>query len=146
MEDAIAEGNLLPRRAGGTGSDAVWRPASGCVPSGGRGELAEAAATTGWGARRQLSRRVAAVVGDAPDPSMHVVGDIESAVRPDRQPGRPECRAAGILAGAGKAVGEDDVRSGRLALGHRLEDDVVAACASGARFHEPWKATNAPLR
>src|SRR5882757_57706 len=88
----------------------------------------------GWRGRcRRWSDLVGAVaaVGDAPDPAMHVVADVERAVRPDGETRRTEGCAARLLVLAGESVGEHDIGSGCLAVGQRLEDDVVSALRQG---------------
>ena len=55
------------------------------------------------------------------------------------------CPAGAGPRGLREAVGERFVRSRRRAVRERLEDDAIAACGSGARFHEPWKAMNVVL-
>jgi len=83
-------------------------------------------------------------VGDAPDAPRLVIGDEKRAVRSYSEPGWTVRRPARLLIFSGETVGKDHVRGRRLAVGQRLENDVIASCGPGARFHEPWKAINAP--
>ena len=85
---------------------------------------------------------VAALIADAPNSSMHVVRDKERAVRSHGQARRAKGRTAGILHGAGKAIGKDDMAAGCLSIDKRLEHDVEPPCGPGALF--PWNAIKAP--
>ena len=68
----------------------------------------------------------AAVIGDAPDAPMHVVGDEQRTIRAKGQPGRPEGGPPRGFFRAGKAVRKHDVVARHLTVGQRLEHDVVA--------------------
>ena len=95
---------------------ALGEPAG--VSAGGHGVSAAAAADP-------------AAVGDAIDPPARVVGNVECAVRSDRNARRAMRASARILDRPGKAVGEDLARSGGLARRQRLKHDVVAALRKG---------------
>src|SRR3984893_2369643 len=86
------------------------------------------------GCRRRGDRGfgVAALIGDAPNSSVHVVGDKERAVWGDGQTRRPERRATGIFRGAGKAIGKDDIVALCFCIGERLEYDIVPALRPGS--------------
>src|ERR1700722_6823888 len=85
------------------------------------------------GRRRRGDRgfRVATLIGDAPNSSMHVVRDKERAIWSDNETRRPERCTTGIFLGASKAVGKDDVGPVCLAIGEWLEQDVVASLRPG---------------
>ena len=59
------------------------------------------------GGRDGRSRRSA--IGDSPNPPARVVRDVERAVGPDREPGRPVRGLARFLDRAGETVGEDHI-------------------------------------
>src|SRR5206468_9041960 len=81
----------------------------------------------GWSrCRRAACRRDVARVDDAPDPAMRIVRDVERAVGSDGESCRSVRGAARLLHGTGKAVGEDFVLPGGLAVRQRLEHHVVA--------------------
>jgi hypothetical protein len=53
---------------------------------------------------------------DAPDAPMHVVGNIESAIRSNGEAGRPECRLARLFHGTSEAIGKYDKVACRFAI------------------------------
>src|SRR5207253_4784526 len=60
-------------------------------------------------------------------PAVHVVRDVQRAVRPDRDSRRPVRSLTRFLHRAGEAVSEDLVVAGGLAAGEGLKHHVVAA-------------------
>src|SRR5580692_630620 len=127
LEDALAQGELLSRRAGGWGQRSHL-PSRRRVDYLGRPRIAGVAGRGGCrrGGRGKARDSGAALIGDAPDSAVHVVRNVERAVRRRRKAGRAEGGAAGVLVGAGEAVREDDEVARGLAVGKRLEDDVIA--------------------
>src|SRR5258706_904114 len=85
------------------------------------------------GRRRRRDRGIeVALIGDAPNSSVHVIRDKERAVRSDSQTRRPERCTTGILHGAGRAIGKDHIGPGCFSIGKWLEHNVVAALRSGS--------------
>src|SRR5258708_28352266 len=82
--------------------------------------------------RRDRGFGIATLIGDAPNSSMHVVRDKERAIWSDSEARRPERCTTRIFHAAGKAVGKDDIGPVYLAVGKRLEHDVVAALQPGS--------------
>src|SRR5207245_2284152 len=76
---------------------------------------------------RAACRRNLARVDDPPDPAVRIVRDVECAVGSDGDSCGPVRGPTRLLHGAGKAIGEDLVLPGGLALRERLEHHVVAA-------------------
>ena len=81
---------------------------------------------------------------DAPDASVHILGNIKSPVRAHGETRRPERRLARLLHRAGKAVGKDNERSGGLAVGKRLEDHVIAVLRFRRAIPRAVKSNESP--
>ena len=131
VEDAAAERNLLPSSRREAPEEAA-SPAFGMNPfrrrRGGR-RARSVGADDGRGL--DAFNVGSADESDAPDAPVHVVGDIKRAIRPDGEPRGPERGPAGLLHSAGEAVGEDHVGARGLAVGERLEHDIIAALGAG---------------
>src|ERR1700716_1341431 len=109
VENAVSERDLLFGKAlrngkfsrvlAGVGMDALRRPSISRV-----GRLRRA-----LGGRRSRDRgSEVALIGDAPNPSVHIVRDKQRAVWSNGQTRRPERCTARIFHGPGKAIGKHD--------------------------------------
>src|ERR1700757_192231 len=104
-----------------------------------------------WRCGRNARSWVLAAVGNPPNPTALIVGDIQCTVRPNRQPGRAMCRLARLLDRSSETVREHDKGPGSLAVGQWLEHDIVAPlrfrrtvpgsmeCNEGAVFIGRWE-------
>src|SRR6185437_15293819 len=79
----------------------------------------------------QLRRRITANIRDLPDSAFLVISDVKGAVGSDRKTGGAIVSLSGLLIGAGKAIGENDVLSGGLAVREGLEHQVIAVLREG---------------
>src|SRR5260370_4506287 len=81
------------------------------------------------GRRRGCDRgfEVAALIADAPNSSVHIVGDKERAVRSDGEARRPERGTTWIFHGAGKAIGKHNISAISFSLAKRLEHHLLAS-------------------
>src|ERR1700733_1494622 len=136
MKDPVAERHLIRSIVG---RDREWGGASAGVRMRPLGRRRQSGLDRDDRGRRRGGNLVRAVsiVGDAPDPAMNVVGNVERAVRALGYPGWTERRPAWVLVGSGKAVRENHKGARGLAVGKRLEDDVIPALGQGRSIPRP---------
>ena len=148
--DTVAERDLRGRCPGGSRQGACRLGASVRMDAFRRPHLLNGSRSrsnsAGGGGGLDPHLRGSAPEDDPPDASVRVVRDVERAVGPDRESRRPVRGLTRFFHRSGEAVGEDHILPGGLAVSERLEHHVVAAWGNGARFHDPWKAMNAPPR